>query len=95
MTSILIEFSRWSVGSLDTSVFFSEGSLSRPGSTRTSNVSVFSSNAPPEVVDASKTTGPSSLPKKRSMAALRNSAVADQLADPSGSEDVKEVLYTM
>lgn len=78
------DFVRWSVSSMDTSVFFSEGS-SRPGSTRNSNASeIRSSSINPEVPESSQKA--LHLPKKRSMAALRASAGSEQ-SDVIAQED--------
>lgn len=68
---------------MDTSVFFSEGS-SRPGSKRNSNASDLRLNSVPDTAESSQKA--LHLPKKRSMAALRNSIGSEQSDNPA-SED--------
>lgn len=73
---------------MDTSVFFSEGS-SRPGSTRNSNASDVRLGAIPDAGESSQKA--LHLPKKRSMAALRNSIGSEQSDNPA-SEDQGKLL---
>jgi hypothetical protein len=80
---------RWSLGSMDNNMFFSDGSASRPPSNRNSGNSEFFdlnqkiSNSNPD--SGVKTAG--GLLKKRSMAALRNISVGSDFSDSIILED--------
>lgn len=71
---------------MDTSVFFSESS-SRPGSTRNSNASDIRFSSNPDTAESSQKA--LHLPKKRSMAALRNSIGSEQSDNPVSEDQLK------